>query len=144
MHTSCYTLARMATKAERLLKKARKLVSKGKTAKALATYRDACEHGPHDPEAWIERANVAQSVDETAEAADALFQAADLYARGGLTTEAAEMAEKVLELDPKHGPAKRFVRMLKPPEPEPEPEKKPGQSPQPKKKRKRKRKKKKT
>ena len=134
----------MATKAERLLKKARALAGKGRREKALGYYRTACELEPLDPALWIERATVAGV---GGEAVDTLFHAADLYARAGMRKQAADIAARVLQLDGKHSGARRFVKMLKPrvepevaaapvPEPEPSPAPKPAR-PVKKKKRKR-------
>jgi len=103
----------MATKVERLLKRARTQMDRGKQQKALGYYRDACKQAPFDPDIWLERARVAKTHGDGQEAVEAMFHAADLYARGGLAQEAAELAAQVLEIDPKHGGAKRFVRLLK-------------------------------
>jgi len=97
---------------DRLLKKARSAAEKGKRDKAIELYQDACREAPHDPDLWIERAEVERGAGVTAAAAESLFHAADLYARAGMASEAAAMAEKVLAIDPKHGGARRFARML--------------------------------
>ncbi len=97
---------------ERLLGKARSAVDKGKRDKALELYRDACSEAPHDPDLWLERAEVERRAGAAGAAAESMFHAADLYARAGMASEAAGIAEKVLALDPKHGGARRFVRMM--------------------------------
>ncbi|HTM23362.1 MAG TPA: cyclic nucleotide-binding domain-containing protein [Kofleriaceae bacterium] len=97
---------------ERLLTKARAAAEKGKRDKALELYRDACSEAQHDPDLWLERAELERKSGATAAAAESLFHAADLYARAGMAGEAAGIAEKVLALDPKHGGARRFARML--------------------------------
>lgn len=102
----------MASKAEKLLAKGQGLEKKGKLEKALEAYRDGCRQAPYDPDLWTARANAAETLGLTGEAAEALFHVADLFARAGMPAEALELAKKVLKLDAGHGGARRFKRML--------------------------------
>ncbi len=102
----------MATKGEKLLAKGQGLERKGKLEKALDVYRDGCRHAPYDPDLWTARAEAAQALGLSGEAAEALFHVSDLFARSGMPLEALKLARRVLELDKGHGGARRFVRML--------------------------------
>ncbi len=102
----------MATKAEKLFKKGQAQEQKGNLKKAWKQYRSACDHAKYDPEVWLARANVAESLEEKGDAVESLFYVADLYVRGGMPREALRVAERVIELDPKHGGARRFISLL--------------------------------
>jgi cAMP-dependent protein kinase regulator len=102
----------MATKAEKLLKKGRAQQSKGNHLKAWKSFRSACDHAKHDPQVWLARADMAVELQETEDAVESLFYLADLYVRSGMSTEALATAERVLELDPNHGGARRFKSLL--------------------------------
>jgi CRP-like cAMP-binding protein len=134
----------VATKADKLVEKGRALERKGNARKAWKLYVDACDLARYDPEVWLARARAAEACGESGDALEAYFYVADLYVRGGMPSEAAKMAQRVLELDPKHGGARRFVALLEsrlatarpgsesgrgaavtPPEPEPEAEPEP-------------------
>jgi CRP-like cAMP-binding protein len=120
----------MATKAEKLVAKGRALAEKGKPAKALECYRDACKVEPYDPEVWVLRSDAAHGLGLHGEAAESLFHVCELYARSGMIAPAHATARKVLAIDPSHGGARRLAKMFEarvaamnaPPEPEPEPE----------------------
>ena len=105
-------LQRMATKAEKLVKKGRTLARKGKFERAMAALRDACEHGRYDPDVWVARAEVAEQAEDLDEQTESLFHATDLYARGGLLNEARDLAARVLELKPQHGGARRLLKTI--------------------------------
>ena len=102
----------MATKAEKLLAKGRSLEAKGRREKALEVYRDACRVEPYDPDLWTARADAARAMGLRGEAAEALFHVCDLFARGGLPTQALPVVKKVLELEPSHGGARRLLSVL--------------------------------
>ena len=102
----------MAARVDKLVAKAHKLESKGKLDKALDVYRQVAELSPHDPDHWIALGGVAETLGENAEAAEALFRAADMMFRGGLYAEALGLARRVQALDPGHGGARLFVRKL--------------------------------
>ncbi len=108
----------MAAKVDRLLKKAEGQRSKGRPARALKYLRDACKQAPHDASVWRLRASLAGEAGETDEQVESLFCAAELQAKAGHASDAAQLAADVLVLDADHAGAKRLARLSsKHPEP---------------------------
>lgn len=91
----------------------RELAARGDHRQALRGYRELCERDPYDPDLWLERASVAEAAGLVDDAVEALLHVLDLYADTGMA-EAIDMAERVLELDPAHGQARRFLEMHAP------------------------------
>lgn len=106
---SCYTGHGMGSERERLLEQARGLVAQHDLDRALLLYRELCEDDPYDPDPWMERAGVAESLGLIGEAVRSLFHVAELYARTGMG-EAVEIAQRVLALEPGHPGARQFLR----------------------------------
>ena len=103
----------MDLRAQQLLKKARTFVARGREALALETYSQLCSIEPRDPQLWSERGDIALRVGDLQEASKALFYAADLYTQQGAAKAALLLCQRVVEIDPDHAGAHRFLRMLR-------------------------------
>jgi cAMP-dependent protein kinase regulator len=90
------------------LDEVRELATRGNHREALRGYRALCERDPYDPDLWLERAGVAEAAGLVADAIEALLHVLDLYTETGMA-EAIDVAERMLELDPAHGQARRFL-----------------------------------
>ena len=101
----------MATSEEELTQ-ARALAADGEFHRALAILEQLCDDEPYNAELWLEMAGVAEKAGLRGMAVAAMFHVADVFARAGVA-EAADIAERVLELDPEHTGARRFVDMFK-------------------------------
>lgn len=102
----------MATEHQGLLDRARDLAAQGEYRRALSFYRELGRLEPYNPDLWLELSGVAESAGYLDEAVMTMFHVADLFARAGMA-EAAEIAERVLKLDPNHTGARQFVAMFK-------------------------------
>jgi CRP-like cAMP-binding protein len=102
----------MGSKQEGLLSRARDLAAAGDFRQAMGYYRELCHMEPYNPDLWLELSGVAESAGFVDDAISTLFHVADLFARAGMA-EAAEIAERVLRLDPEHLGAQQFVTMFK-------------------------------
>lgn len=105
--------AKLEKQLAKLLKKARTHLKKGQLDKALVVYREMCELSRYDEELWNTRAELAQQLGEVGDTVDSYFHLADMYARSGRHADAAGMVKRVLAIDPKHGGARAFTRMLR-------------------------------
>ncbi len=102
----------MSSRAEKLLQKGKGFEKKGRREQALQAYRDGCAKEPYDPDLWMARGEMAQTLKLTPEAVEAFFHVGELYLRGGMAVEALETVKRVLKLDPNHGGGKRLLRVL--------------------------------
>ncbi|MEM9493032.1 MAG: cyclic nucleotide-binding domain-containing protein, partial [Myxococcota bacterium] len=101
----------MASEQERLLAHARELAAGGALDRALESFAELCAREPYNPDLWLERAGIAESAGHLDEAVATLFHVADLFAQAGMG-EAAELAKRILLLDPGHSDARSFLRMF--------------------------------
>jgi CRP-like cAMP-binding protein len=104
---------RMGRDSDTRLDEVRELAARGDHGHALHGYRELCERDPYDPDLWLERADVAEAAGLDADAIEALLHVLDLYAETGMA-EAIDVAERVLELDPAHVQARRFLEAYAP------------------------------
>lgn len=102
----------MDATAPELLDRARDLAKRGEFRASLERFQALCDREPYNPELWLEMADVAETAKLIDEAVAAMFHVADVFARAGMA-EAADVAERVLTLDPTHIGARRFVNMFK-------------------------------
>lgn len=79
---------------------------------SLAASRQATSKHPRDPECWQQRADLAEKAGAVAEAVDALFHVADLYALSGMRNQAVGPIQRILRLDPNHDGARRLRRLV--------------------------------
>jgi cAMP-dependent protein kinase regulator len=98
----------MARDPDTRLDEVRDQAARGDHGHALQGYRELCERDPYDPDLWLERASVAEAAGLIADAVEALLHVLDLYAETGMA-EAVDVAERVLDLDPAHVQARRFL-----------------------------------
>jgi CRP-like cAMP-binding protein/tetratricopeptide (TPR) repeat protein len=102
----------MAKNTSKLRRRAAEQEQRGNKDKALALLKEACEKNPYDPENWTAMADLQLGSGQTGPAAESLFRACDIYARGGLVRDAIAVCRRTLEVDPGHGPARRMSRFL--------------------------------
>lgn len=105
--------AGMASDSDTRLDEVRDLAAQRRYDQALRGYRALCQRDPYDPDLWLEHAAVAEAAGRIDDATDALLHVVELYADTGMA-EAIDVAERVLELDPEHAEARRFLEMYAP------------------------------
>src|SRR5262245_53613594 len=98
---------------EKLRTRAEEYERKGKNHKALESYRELAELEPTDPDVWVLLGEKELALGgEAPLAAQAFFRATDLLLRGGMFREAAEVCQRSLEADRRHGPARRLQGII--------------------------------
>ena len=102
----------MLEKAALLLSQARGAYQREHYDIALAYFRRACQVDPHSPEALLGIGEVAAHVGEVREAIAAFLTLADIYTQAGMLEVAAEVIDRVLELDPAQPLAVRFRQFI--------------------------------
>ena len=102
----------MGRASQERLNRARSLAARREWRESLGHFQALCQGEPYNTELWTEMADVAESGGFIDTAIAALFHVSDVFARAGMA-EAADMAERVLTLDPTHAGARRFVAMFK-------------------------------
>jgi CRP-like cAMP-binding protein len=118
----------MASDSDTRLDEVRELAAQRRYDQALRGYRTLCQRDPYDPDLWLEHAAVAEAAGRIDDATDALLHVVELYADTGMA-EAIDVAERVLEIDPEHAEARRFLEIYAPERQPPGPPGAPGARP---------------
>jgi CRP-like cAMP-binding protein len=95
-----------------LLTRARGAYQREQYQEALAYFRKACQADTHSPEALLGLGEVASFLDLRDEAVNAFLGLADIYLRASMLEVASEVIERILELEPSNGVARRFQRFI--------------------------------
>lgn len=98
----------MIEEVARFLDEARGAYQREQYPAALAYFRKACQIDPHSAEALLGLGEVASFLDLRDEAVNAFLGLADVYLRASMLEVAAEVIERILELEPQNAVARRF------------------------------------
>lgn len=104
----------MVEEVSRLLSQARGAYQREQYQVALAYFQQACQVDSHSPEALLGLGEVSSFLGFRDQAINAFLSLADLYLRAAMFEIAAEVIERILDLDPANPVGLRFQRFIQP------------------------------
>jgi CRP-like cAMP-binding protein/tetratricopeptide (TPR) repeat protein len=102
----------MVEEVARLLSQARGAYQREQYQVALAYFQQACQVDAHSPEALLGMGEVSSFLGFRDQAVGAFLSLADLYLRAAMLEVAAEVIERIIDLDPANPVALRFQRYI--------------------------------